>query len=73
MGELGGSRLPALSVGASLARKSSIASRLEPIEDVLLEVPPEEELTRPIAGPLLLVIDLPQETVPLLDLYLEYD
>jgi hypothetical protein len=46
---------------------------LEPLEDEVLEVPAEEELTKPMSGSPLLLVDLPRETVSLLDLYLEYD
>jgi len=46
---------------------------VQSIEDEALELPREEELTRPISGRPLLLVDLPQETVPLLDLYLEPD
>lgn len=56
-----------------MSRKSSLAFGSEAVEDEVVEVPPEEELTRPISGPPLLVIDLPKETVPLLDLYLDPD
>ena len=56
-----------------MSRKPKLTSRLEVVEDKILEVPPEEELTRPISGSPLPLIDLPRETVPLLELYLEYD
>ena len=60
-------------MGVDVSRKPKLASRLEAVEDKILEVPPEEELTRPISGSSLPLIDLPRETVPLLELYLEYD
>ena len=46
---------------------------MEAAEDEIVEVAAEEELTRPISGSPLLLINLPRESVPLLDLYLEYD
>jgi hypothetical protein len=58
--------------GVCLSRKLGFASALKDAEDELIEVPPEEELTRPISGSPMLLINLPRETVPLLDLDLEY-
>jgi hypothetical protein len=46
---------------------------LEAVEDEVVEMPAEEELTRPISGRPLRLDDLPREIVPLLDLHLEYD
>lgn len=60
-------------MGGDLSRKSNFASELEGVEDEVVEVAPEEELTRPISGLQLPLIDLPRESVPLLDVYLEYD
>jgi hypothetical protein len=57
--------------GCQVSRKAKLASRLEAVEEAVVEVPPEEELTRPISGPPLLLTDLRQETVPLMDLYLD--
>ena len=56
-----------------MSRKLGFASALKDAEDEVIEVPPEEDLTRPISGSPLLLINLPRETVPLLDLDLEYD
>ena len=58
--------------GVCLSKKLGFASGLKDAEDEIIEVPPEEELTRPISGSPLLLIDLPRETVPLVDLNLEY-
>jgi hypothetical protein len=55
-----------------LTRKLGFASALKDAEDEVIEMPSEEELTRPISGFPMLLINLPRETVPLLDLDLEY-
>jgi hypothetical protein len=55
-----------------LSRKLGFSSALKDAEDEVIEVPSEEELTRPISGSPLLLSNLPRETVPLLDLDLEY-
>jgi hypothetical protein len=68
-------RTSCVRMGVCLSRKSSLATQLEHVEDEVIEVAPEEELTRPISGSPLLLGNLPRETVPLLDLDLdlEYD
>ena len=58
--------------GVCLSRKLGFASALKDAEDEVIEMPSEEELMRPISGFPMLLINLPRETVPLLDLDLEY-